>query len=144
MSIGFIHIFTLREKKKVDRQLPPGGHLEEIMNSKIISKRDMKKERSDQRHAISNLHQSSPWAAMSSPRWHNSHICGWEIQLTLAAAALQGLSLGRDELCVYHMLTIMAKRGFSEKKYLHDNQKLNYLEHRFCAIFTKITSENKN
>lgn len=111
------------------------------MNSKLISKSDMKKERSDLRRAISNLHQSSPWAAMSSPSWHNSHICGWEFQLTLTAAALQGLARGRDELCVYHMSTIMAKCGFSEKKYLHENQKLNCLEHRFSMIFTKITSE---
>lgn len=137
MSVRFIHIFTLREKKTT-RQLPIGAYLKEIMVSKIISKT---KERSDLRRAIPNLHQSSPCAAMSSLSWHHSHLCGWECQLTLTAAALQGLSLGKDELCVYHMQAIMPTLGFSEKKHLHDNQKLNYLEHRFCMIFTKIGSE---
>lgn len=91
-SVRLIHIFTLRERKAL-RQLPTGVHLEEIINSKIISKSDMKKERCDLRRAISNLHQSCPWAAMSSLNWHNSHICGWQFQLALTAAALQGLSL---------------------------------------------------
>lgn len=140
MCVRFCHILTLGEKKAA-RKLPTGTHLKKIMNSKRISKTDMKKERSDLRHAISNLHQSSPWAAMSSPSWHNSHLCGWEFQLALTAAALQGLSLGEDDLCVYHMSAIMPKLGFSEKKYLCDNQKLNYLEHRFSMTFTKIRSE---
>lgn len=133
----FIHIFTLREKKAT-RQLPTGAYLKEIMDSKTISKT---KERSYLRRAVSNLHRSSPWAARSSPSWHHSHLCGWECQLTLTAAALQGLSPGKDELCVYHMSAFVPKLGFSEKKHLRDNQKLNYLEHRFCMIFTKVRSE---
>lgn len=48
VSVRFIHTFALREKKAA-RQLPTGAHLEEIMNSKIISNSNMKKERADLR-----------------------------------------------------------------------------------------------
>ena len=71
----FIHIFTLAEKKAT-RQLPTGAYLREIMNSKIIFKTDIKKERTDLRHAISKLHQKNhischeqPELAQFTPLW---------------------------------------------------------------------------
>lgn len=99
VSVRFIHTFTLR-KEKGSQKTSYWSTFRRNYELKIISRSDMKKERSDLRYAISNLHQSCPWAAMGSPSWHSSHICGWEFQLTLTAAALQGLSLGRWVMCL--------------------------------------------
>jgi len=47
------------------------------MNLKIIFKTDIKKERTDLRHAVSNLQKNSTSAAKSSLNQHSLHLCGW-------------------------------------------------------------------